>query len=195
MVETSWMLALEPELVRLHRLSDDPAARHEGVYGPNPRFTASREFGERQIAAAAELLADRARALLAGDEFDSYADLRTFVEHAWSERPVFRGRAPGQLRLENTGRASRYLTGLDVTVDGRRAHELVLVNESPGETGIPVRASALAPERGFYLRRGQEATISLDGLTLAPGLHHVHAELGLGGVTTLVVDDDVEFIT
>lgn len=195
MVETSWMLALEPELVHLDRLSDDPAARHDGVYGPNPRFTASREFGERQIAAAAELLAARARALLAGHRFDRYADLRAFVEHAWPERPVLRGRAPCELRLENPGRASRYLTALDVTVDGRRAHELVLVNASPGETGTPFRASELAPEHGFYVRRGQEATISLDGLELGPGLHHVRAELGLGGVTTLVLDEDVEFTT
>jgi creatinine amidohydrolase len=193
MVETSWMLALEPELVHLDRLSDDPATRHEGVYGPNPRFTASREFGKQQIAAAAELLAGRARALLAGERFDVYADLRAFVEHAWPERLVLAGSAPRELRLENPGRASRYLTALDVTVDGRRPHEAVLANASPGETGIPRRASELAPEHGFYIRRGQEATITLDGLEPGPGLHHVRAELGLGGVTTLVLDEDVEF--
>lgn len=195
MVETSWMLALEPELVLLDRLSDDPSARHEGVYGPNPRFTASRDFGERQIQAAAELLAERARALLAGDRFDQHADLRAFVEHAWPERPRLRGRSPAELVLENHGRASRYVTSLDVTVDGERPHELVLVNRSPGETGVQFRASELAPERGFYVRRGQEATISLGGLAVAPGRRRVHAEVGLGGVTTLVLDDDVEFTT
>ena len=65
-VETSLMLALEPELVHLDRLSEDPTAAHEGIYGPNPRFTASREFGETQIRSGAELLAQRARDLLGG---------------------------------------------------------------------------------------------------------------------------------
>lgn len=195
MVETSWMLALEPDLVLLDRLSEDPSARHEGVYGPNPRFTASRAFGEQQVAAAAELLADRARALLAGESFDRHADLRAFVEHAWPERPLLSGRAPRELLLENPGRASRYLTSLDATVDGERADELVLVNAAPGETGVPLRASELHPERGFYVRRGQQATISLEGMSLAAGFHHVRAELGLGGVTTLVLDENVEFTT
>jgi hypothetical protein len=71
----------------------------------------------------------------------------------------------------------------------------VLVNESPGETGTPVRASELGPEHGFYLRRGQEATIALGGIALASGAHRLRAELGLGGVTSLVMDEDVEFVT
>ena len=53
----------------------------------------------------------------------------------------------------------------------------------------------LSPEHGFYLRRGQEATIALGGVSLAPGRHRVRAELGLGGVTSLVLDEDVEFVT
>ena len=195
MVETSWMLALEPDLVHLDRLSDDPDARHDGVYGPNPRFTASREFGEAQIAAGAELLAERARALLDGTHVDALADLRAFVQHAWPERPRISGRAPSELLLENTGRASRYVTSLDVTVDGERIENVELVNASPGETGVVFRAGDLGPEHGFYVRRNQEATISLDGVALAPGTHRVRAELGLGGVTTLVLDEDVEFTT
>src|SRR5205807_3819244 len=63
-IETSWMLALEPELVLLERLSDDPTAAHVGVYGRNPRFTASVELGRQQIEDAAALLAERARGLL-----------------------------------------------------------------------------------------------------------------------------------
>jgi hypothetical protein len=189
LVETSWMLALEPELVLLDRLSDDPDASHVGVYGRNPRFTASADFGEAQIAAAAELPAERARALLDGRRPDPYADLRAFVEHGWPERPILRGRA-GALVLENPGRASRYLSAFRVEIDGRPVDELVLVNHSPGETGIPVPASELGPEHGFYLRRGQQATITLD---VAPGRHHVRAELGLGGVTSLVLEEDIEF--
>lgn len=196
-IETSWMLALEPDLVRLERLSDDPEASQVGVYGRNPRFTASAEFGEEQIAAAAELLAARSSALLDGRRPDPYADLRAFVEHAWSERPVLRGRAgrAAALVLENPGRSSRYLSALEVEIDGQPVDGLVLVNESAGETGTPVRASELGAERGFYVRRGQQATITLGGAGLAPGSHRVRAELGLGGVTSLVVEEDVDFTT
>jgi creatinine amidohydrolase len=198
-IETSWMLALEPELVRLGRLADDPEATHVGIYGPNPRFTASEEFGARQIAEAAELLGERARGLLDGRRPDPHADLRLFVEHGWPERPVLRGRAGAEpvLLLENPGRASRYLSSLQVEVDGRRVDErdLVLVNEAPGETGVPVRASELGPEHGFYVRRGQEATVALGAVDLAPGPHRVRAELGLAGVTGLVLEEDVEFVT
>src|SRR5262249_49573905 len=114
----------------------------------------------------------------------------------WPEPPRLRGRAPASLLLENPGRASRYLTALSVDVDGVRADpsELVLVNASPGETGTPFRASELSAEHGFYLRRAQEATVALGG-DVAPGRHHVRAELGLGGVSTLVLDEDVDFTT
>jgi creatinine amidohydrolase len=196
-VETSWMLALHPELVLLERLSDDPDAAHVGVYGRNPRFTASAEFGETQIAAAAELLAGRARDLLAGRQADPLADLRAFVEYCWPEAPTLHGRAGAQaeLLIVNPGRSSRYLSAFRVDLDGDRLDEsaLVLVNDSPGETGVPVRASELGPERGFYVRRGQEARVALAGMEVAPGPHHVRAELGLGGVTSLVLDEDVDF--
>jgi creatinine amidohydrolase len=198
-VETSWMLALEPGLVRLERLADDPDAAHVGVYGRNPRFTASAEFGEHQLAAAAELLAARASGLLEGRRPDPAADLRAFVEYGWPEQPVLRGRAGSEPKLlvANPGRSSRYLSALALDVDGSPldADALVLVNPSPGETGTPFRASELSPEHGFYLRRGQEATIALGGVSLAPGRHRVRAELGLGGVTSLVLDEDVEFVT
>jgi creatinine amidohydrolase len=197
-IETSWMLALEPDLVRLDRLADDPEASHVGIYGRNPRFTASADFGERQIAAGAELLAARARDLLDGRRPDPYADLRRFVEHGWSEPPELRGRAgrDAALVVENPGRSSRYLSALGVEVDGARldAQRLVLVNESPGETGTPVRAGELGPENGFYLRRGQHATVALGG-PVDPGAHRVRVELGLGGVTTLVLEEDVEFVS
>lgn len=197
-VETSWMLALEPDLVRIDRLADDPQATHVGIYGPNPRFTAAAEFGERQIEAAAELLAARARALLAGERPDPFADLRTFVEYGWPERPILRGRAGPEPRLlvANPGRASRYLSALQVEVDGSPldASTLVLVNDSVGEPGTPVRASELGAENGFYLRRGQEARVALEGLVLAPGPHRVRAELGLGGVASLELDEEVDFV-
>ena len=192
------MLALEPELVHLDRLSDDPDAAHLGVYGPNPRFTASREFGEEQIAAGAELLAARA----------ARPARRAAVRPARRPARVRRvrlARAPDACAAAPARRpscssrtraaSSRYVSAFGVDVDGTALDPagLVLVNDAPGETGVPFRASELGPEHGFYLRRGQEARVALAGLGLAPGSHRVRAELGLGGVATLVLDEDVEF--
>jgi hypothetical protein len=195
-IETSWMLALEPELVALERLADDPDASEIGVYGRNPRFTASAEFGEAQISSAAQLLAERAGELLAGRRLDPLADLRAFVRYGWPEPPTLRGRAgaPAELLLANPGRSSRYLSAFRVAVDGARLDDAVLVNDAPGETGVPFRAGQLGPEHGFYLRRGQEARVTLTGASVAAGRHRVRAELGLGGVISLVLDEDVVFV-
>jgi creatinine amidohydrolase len=197
-IETSWTLALEPELVRLDRLADDPAASHVGVYGPNPRFTASAAFGQEQIAAGSALLASRADALIAGEEQDPLADLRTFVRYSWSEKPLLAGdltAGAARLLLTNPGRASRYLSGLAVAIDGVTvaASDTILRNGSVGESGVPVKAASLDAEHGFYVRREQTAEILLADIQLQPGPHQVKAELGLGGVTTLELDELVEF--
>jgi creatinine amidohydrolase len=195
-IETSWMLELEPELVRLERLSDDPQAEHVGIYGRNPRFTASAELGRDQIEHAADLLAERSRGLLEGRRPDVLADLRKFVEFGWWERPLLRGRAGEEaaLVLHNPGKSSRYVSSFAVELDATpiERERIVLVNRSTGETGEPVPAAELGPERGFYVRRNQDATIEL-GAPVAPGGHAVRVELGLGGVTTLVLDEDVQF--
>lgn len=52
-VETSWMLALQPETVDLRALPEEPHATPVGVYGRNPRFTASASRGTVQLAGAA----------------------------------------------------------------------------------------------------------------------------------------------
>lgn len=196
-VETSLMLALEPELVHLDRLSDDPTAVHEGIYGPNPRFTASREFGETQIRAGVELLAQRARDLLGGGRVDPFADLRAFVRFAWPERPALRGLAGSRPRLliKNRGLASRYLSAFRIALDGEplQPEAITLVNDAPGESGVPVAAASLGPENGFYLRRGQEAVASLGEQAVLPGAHRVELALGLGGVSELLIDEAVEF--
>lgn len=196
-VETSWMLALEPDLVHLDRLADDPEAGHSGVYGRNPRFTASAGFGRAQIDAAAALLAERGAGLLAGRPVDPHADLRRFVRHAWPERPQLAGRAgrPARLLVTNPGRASRYLSGLDVAVAGRALDpaDVVLVNRSAGEVGRPVRAAELDAEHGFYLRGGQSAEVTLESAAVPEGRHPVRLELGLGGVAALELDEPVAF--
>jgi creatinine amidohydrolase len=196
-IETSWTLELEPELVRLDLLEDDPEATHLGVYGRNPRFTASAELGRSQIEAAAALLGERARALLAGERPDTFADLRSFIRHGWTEPPTLRGEAAPEaaLVLHNPGASSRYISSLELALDGMRVgHEhIFLVNHSPGETGVPVRASELAAERGFYVRRAQDATIALGDLPVRPGPHDVALEIGLGGVTSLLLEQRIEF--
>jgi creatinine amidohydrolase len=197
-IETSWMLALEPALVRLDRLEDDPAATHVGVYGPNPRFTASAEFGEAQIAAGAAQLAERAAELAAGRRRDPLDDLRTFVRYSWPEAPLLAGRAQDRstlVLLTNPGRASRYLSELSIELDGAQVDPatVVLVNRSIGETGVPVAADELEPEHGFYVRRNQTAEIELSGVSVEPGPHQVRIELGLGGVSSLTLEQTVEF--
>jgi creatinine amidohydrolase len=197
LVETSWMLALEPDLVRLDRLADDPEAVHAGVYGRNPRFTASGEWGRSTIDAAATLLAQRATGLLAGETLDDLADLRRFVTCSWPEPLTITGaeaRDGTTVGLHNPGRASRYISALTVTVDDDPVDpaQVELVNLNPGETGIPVTASTLGPEAGFYVRREQTATLRLP--ELAAGEHRLRLEIGLGGVETLTFEQDVQVV-
>jgi creatinine amidohydrolase len=197
--ETSWMLAIEPDLVALERLPrynddrDDPGPAIVGVYGPNPRSLASAAFGEEQLGRCAALLAERAQRLLDGERIDTLADLRTFVAGYWPEPMQLRTtRAAGGvtvLSLRNQGPVSRYLTGLRLMIDDRDIDpaEVVLINPTLGEAGKPVAAASLGPEAGFYIRRGQTAEVRLThGLT--PGPHRLELVLGLAGVsaTTLV---------
>jgi hypothetical protein len=196
MVETSWMLALEPDLVHLDRLSDDPDAPHAGVYGRNPRFTASADWGRSTVDAAAALLAQRAADLLAGGTLDDGGDLRRFVACCWPEPLTIAG-AEAQagaavLGLHNPGRSSRYISALSITVDDERvdpAH-VELVNLSPGETGVPVTAATLGAEAGFYIRREQTATLRLP--PPAPGRHRVRLDVGLGGVATSTIEGHLD---
>jgi creatinine amidohydrolase len=191
LVETSWMLALQPELVRLDRLADDPEAAHAGVYGRNPRFTASREWGRESVDAAAALLAQRATGLLAGEPLDDLADLRRFVACSWPEPLELAGaEADGEqtrLGLHNPGRTSRYLSALQVEIDGVVVDptQVVATNASPGETGEPIAAAQLGSESGFYIRRGQTATLAIPALEA--GEHDVRLTVGLAGVDRLVV--------
>lgn len=198
LVETSWMLHLEPELVRLDLLEDDPEALHTGVYGRNPRFTADAALGARQAADAAELLGMRVAALLGGGALDPLDDLRRFVACSWPEPLELHGHAGdatgAALLVRNPGRASRYVSALEVEVDGRAIDPsgVRLVNLSAGETGLPVAAAHLGPERGFYVRRGQLATAWL-GVAVDPGEHDVTARIGLGGVAEAVLSGPVAF--
>lgn len=195
-LETSWVLAMEPDLVHPERLPADPAATDIlGVYGPNPRDRASRELGERQLDACATLLAERATRLLAGERLDAFADLRDFVARYWPEPlELSAGDAPsGTLRLRNPAPVSRYLTGLRVSLDDRELEPATvgLVNTTVGEAGAVMPASALGPEAGFYVRRGQTAEVRLPA-PLTPGRHRVALDLGLAGVTTTRLERELD---
>ncbi len=194
-METSWVAALEPELVATGVLPDDPAATVVGVYGPNPRFTADAARGETQIEAAARLLADRALAMVRGEPHDPFADLRIFVERYWPEPLVLAGRAGAAAILKTNPRpVSRYLTSVGVRVDGVDvpSHGLELRNPTAGETGVPIAAADLGPERGFYVRRLQTAELRLP-LTVEPGDHDVALRVGLAGVTERTFHQPVTF--
>jgi creatinine amidohydrolase len=197
LVETSYMLSLEPDLVSLERLPDDPDARPVGVYGRNPRFTASPAWGETSLEAAVELLAERVAQLRMGGRVDPYEDLRRFVDYCWHEPLTIAGRAgpPGQaaLLLTNPGASSRYLTSISVALAGEELSpdRLLLVNENVGEGRI-VRASELGPLNGFYIRREQTALLRLPA-GVAPGAHRLTVRVGLGGVRTDELAPVVDF--
>ena len=193
------MMALEPELVHLERLPDDPAATGiVGVYGPNPRSRADADVAAAQIDAAASLLADRVTGLLAGERIDPLQDLRTFVERYWPERLQLAGRAgpagEAALLVTNPGPVSRYLTSIELDIDEQRlsAETLSLLNPTPGEAGVFVKGDALGPEAGFYVRRQQSAEIRLP-IPLTPGSYQISLTLGLAGVATTTLRTVVTF--
>lgn len=201
-METSWIAALDPDLVALERLPVDRDAPLVGVYGPNPRFTADADLGARQIGAAAELLTERVSALLAGSTHDPMGDLRTFVTRYWPEPLIIKGRAgrpdstdgAAAVVLTNPAPVSRYLSSVSLMLDGLTLapESMVLVNRATGETGAPVVAADLGPEYGFYVRRGQSADLRLP-VDVAPGVHDIELRLGLAGVTEVTRRERVEF--
>ena len=197
-METSWAAALAPELVATDLLPDDPAAAIVGVYGPNPRFTVDADRGRAQVEAAGALLAERAAGLLRSETFDPMADLRTFVERYWPEPLQLTGTAgdvdAAAIGLTNPGPVSRYVSGLIARLDGEvlPPGNLILVNTTAGETGVPFRVGELGPEHGFYVRREQTATLLL-GRAVSPGTHAVELVVQFAGVTETRLDQLVEF--
>jgi hypothetical protein len=200
-METSWVSALEPDLVATDRLPDESEATIPGIYGPNPRMTVDAERGAAQIDAAAALLAERVAARLRGERLDPLADLRTFVARYWPERLVLAGRARARdgpsgavILLTNPGAVSRYLSGLELVIDGATVPPagLALVNRTAGEPGVPLPVAELGPERGFYVRRRQTAELRLP-MDVVPGPHEVRLDLSLAGVSEARYTEIVDF--
>jgi creatinine amidohydrolase len=198
-IETSWMLALAPDLVDLEQLPPDPTTPTLGVYGANPRFTASPRIGREQVDACADLLASRAAALESGEWQDSGQDLQTFVDLVWPEPLVLeatRDDARGvRASVTNPGRASRYLSAVtSVSIGGHAvpSDEVILANTSPGENGRPVAAADLTPESGLYVRRGQRLEVRLPATVRDLGSlgdlgDVVTVDLELGGVRAVTL--------
>lgn len=189
-VETSWMMALEPELVHLDRLPEDPAGATVGVYGVNPRATATSELGVSQLAACADLLALRAGRLEEGTWQDAGQDLARFVEYAWPEPlTMVARRGPGEamtLWLSNPGRASRYISRIQsIQLDGSSLglDSAWCANSSMGETGVQIEVGGLSRERGVYVRRGQALQILLPHADDVPVGGCVEVDVELGGVS------------
>lgn len=185
-VETSWMMAHHPTLVDLRSLPDDPDAATVGVYGRNPRFTASAELGEQQRQQCGVLLAERCAGILAGDWTDTMADLGTFVDFAWPEPlELILGESASWLQIANPGRASRYITQIsEVTVDGQALdlQGATVVNRSHGEVGQPFTVTELSPEKGIYVRRGQRLELTIPTWGENPVNSRISARVELAGV-------------
>ena len=188
-VETSWILAHHPELVDLSKLPNHRERKIVGVYGQNPRFTATAERGRTQRSQCSDLLAERTRAILNGDWDDTMSDLEKFIDFTWSEPLLLdiATEASGSTKaaLVNTGLASRYITALNrVAVDGHAVDldQVTLRNPSAGETGRTYCAGELDREHGLYVRRGQALEVSLPVLALTAATVSLEVTVELGGV-------------
>ena len=207
-IETSWILAGHPELVDLDRLPHEEDAKTVGIYGKNPRFTATADLGSMQQAACAELLAERCSQMLDGRWADDNNDLRKFVDFSWPEKlelkvnqgdPASRSVKSLTIGIHNPGRASRYVTRLHrVVIDGRDLDigNLTLTNSSVGEVGEPVCVANLDKEHGIYVRRSQTLDLRMrSGEAFAP-LNEIRIELELAGVRSQLLSwsstDDYE---
>ena len=96
--------------------------------------------------------------------------------------------------ITNPAPVSRYLARLDVRIDGTPIPPagLTLVNATAGETGVPIPAADLRPERGFYVRRLQTAELRLP-VAVALGPHTVDLVVNLAGVTDATFAETVDF--
>lgn len=194
-IETSWILAHYPELVNLETLPEEEDAKIVGVYGKNPRVTATADLGLMQRQAAAELLGERCQAMLRGEWVDDLDDLRRFVDLAWPEALEIDDASMkdglSHVIIRNPGRASRYVTGIrEVVIDGERIDlvDATLSNYSEGEVGIPFDVGTLNAEQGIYVRRGQSLVLSLPGCRRTGPCSHIAMTIDLAGVRTFELE-------
>ena len=170
-METSWVAALEPDLVDVDRLPDDPAATRVGVYGPNPRFTVDAARGAAQIDAAAGLLAERAPPCCGASRSIRSRTCGHSSSATGRNGSLLAGRAgsPGDARSTGGAPAHQPWTRValpvrPVVADRRRLDPECLdrAGQPDGRGDRRGRARVdLGPERGFYIRRQQTAEVRL----------------------------------
>ena len=196
-VETSYMMEFFPDSVDLLTLEDDPEAFHVGVYGSNPRFTASREWGSVMADNAVNRLAEEVHDLKRGAKADSWKLLKGLIERLQSgDLEIVNGtRAPtgdhGEgiiLHFYNPHSQSKYITGIkrveidSVDIDLSSGF---LKNISIGEGHTDTEIKKLGPLSGFYVRREQEMLLEFPNLSLESGLHVIHVEFDIADVVSV----------
>ena len=199
-VETSYMLELCGDLVKLENLANDQDATFVGVYGPNPRFTASKDWGAQLSRRVVAGLVERVNAALSGKLVDNWADLRVLVRRlqAGDMSVVFDS---GRLKesgltfeIQNVNLQSKYITAVrSLTWDGKpmNSEDLIFRNRTVGENNEQV-ARNLGPLSGFYVRREQRLEIEVPSFRPAPGPHAITLEFELAGVMTMCADGSLQ---
>ena len=202
-VETSYMMEFLPETVDLAALDSDPTSEHLGVYGLNPRFTASREWGTTMANNAVERLVGLIESFRNGERPNSWALLRELVGRLQagdlrvvtdSGRQINEGGGI-RLKLHNPHSQSKYITavtsfridGVDANLEGGS-----FSNPNPGEGHTDSRIDILGPLAGFYVRRDQEMSISLPCVNILSGLHILEASFVLADVFRIGASGEFE---
>ena len=190
-VETSYLMEFHPHTVDLTTLEDDPEAEHVGVYAANPRFTASREWGEIMSDHAVGRLARIIEGFSEGERADSWVMLRQLVERLQSgnltvvedSRRIRDGSV--SFELYNPHPQSKYITAVSsLTIDGHQVElaGATLANPSVGEGHTDIPFDKLGPLSGFYIRREQRMVITLPQARIGSGDHAVEARFVLADV-------------
>ena len=190
-VETSYLMEFHPHTVDLTTLEDDPEAEHVGVYAANPRFTASREWGEIMSDHAVGRLARIIEGFSKGAKADSWVMLRQLVERLQAGDLVViedSGRIrDGSVSFElyNPHPQSKYITAVSsLTIDGHQVDltGATLANPSIGEGHTDIPVDRLGPLTGFYVRRDQRMAVSLPRARAGSGDQMVDARFVLADV-------------
>jgi creatinine amidohydrolase len=195
-VETSLMQELWHDLVDISRLSNDPEEYPVGVYGRNPRFTASPDWGRRMVDHIVRRLSIGVSSLLSGSRVDNYSDLRAFIRKHWSKPLQVKGpyrsnRKRTEFEVFNDSAYSRFISSVvRIEIDGKPVplEAVSFKNTNPGEEGQWQQAARLSPTRGFYIRRQQCGTIRLDGVTLSGNSHSLSINLQFAGVVDSMIE-------
>ena len=201
-VETSYMLELCAELVKLENLANHAEATFPGIYGPNPLFTASQEWGSILASRAVAALVKRVDGALDSAPVDNWADLRRLIQRLQAGDLILAqdsGRVGENglvFELENVQSQSKYITAVrSFRWDGAlmSSDGLIFHNRTAGEERKQT-AAALGPLSGFYIRRQQRATVELPSFRPAPGNHDLFLELELAGVLAVKATGSLQVV-